>query len=588
MKISVFNGTLLLACLIIIGSFLGCGSSGNTVIEPLVFNEKISNVIAVDNTIIFSVEVADGRFELFSYNLTTATRSGISDNFSAKSGLKPVAVCPDGAHIVYRADKDYDGFDELYSNAIVGGSEVQLTSRIATQTVSSDDVITHTNWQWVNSSPIEKVIFRSDPDNDDTYEIQSIEMDGTDLIVLSGNLETKCFSSDCWKASSSGEQITFLVETQDDDLLTSQSIYSIAADGTALVMLNQALLSGSRIHDWQWAPNQSSIAYISQNIGSAKQLYVVSLDASERTLVNPDSLSVGVEKFIWSPNSLQIAYSDDSSVADNPSLFNYVLADDQTISLIDTFDVANPAIVNWQWSPDSLRIGYLADQSFSGITELFTVQADGLWHRKMSQSLTNQTTPIDPLIQSSWMWSPDSNYVSFLAESEQNKLNDELYISAADGSSSSLVNHELEPLATLLASSEQWSQNSERIVYQTTFDNSSIESIYSVLPDGSSSKRLTPSLSSIESINNWFSISPDSESLLFQVTTSSQNNVTLQRAALDAVTKNDISRVGIATQVQWFFDDENLRVLYVHKAGNDASESLYSVLPDGSDKQKIY
>jgi hypothetical protein len=594
MNTSLLNGAMQLTCLIIVGSLfsslLGCGSSDDdeVIIEPLVFNQKISNIIVNQSNIIFAVEVADQRFELFSYNIETNTRSGISDIFSANNGLNPVEICPGGNHIVYRADKDNDGFDELYSNSIDGSNEVQLTDNVATQSVINGETVTHSNWQWVNSSPLERIIFRSDPDNDDIYEIQSVNIDATDLLLLSGNLDTLCFSSECWKTTSSGEQITFLVETEDDESFTAQSIYSIAADGSGLVMLNQELSADSRIHDWQWAPNDSSIAYISQNIGSPNQLYIVTADASTRTLVNTTSVSVGVKQFSWSPNSLQIAFNNDNRQAGQLSLFNYLVTETEIVWLIDTFDVANPVIVNWQWSPDSSRIGYLADQSFSGITELFTVQADGLWHRKMSQSLTNQTNPVDPLIQTSWLWSPNSNYVSFMAESQQIKINDELYVSAADGSRFNLVNLALDPEASLIASNEQWLEDSSRIVYQVTADDSTIDSIYSVLPDGTNSKRLTPSLSPTETIINWFSISTDSSNLLFQVASTSENNVTLQRATVDALARNDISRVGIASQAQWFTATDGLRVIYVHKINNNSSESLYSVLPDGTDKQKIY
>jgi len=233
--------SLLMAC--------GSGSSRpSPEVEVVAYAEKISNLVVTQSVVIFAVEVADNRFELFSVDPVTGTRTGISDTFSANAGLRPVALSPDLTRVGYRADKDNDGFDELYSNLIDGSNEVLLSSRIATATVSDSATLIHYNWQWSPDSS--KIIFRSDPDSDAIFEIQSISPDGTNWVELSANLSVACFASACWKIAGNASHITFLVEAINQTSQLSQNIYSAKLDGSGLVLLNQPLTEDSRIHDW--------------------------------------------------------------------------------------------------------------------------------------------------------------------------------------------------------------------------------------------------------------------------------------------------------------------------------------------------
>ncbi len=559
---------------------LACGSSSDSdsPVEEVPYNEKISNIIVGNSLIVFAAEVADNRFELLSVDPVTAVRKGISDPFSAKNGLRPVAISPDQTKIAYRADRDYDGIDELYSNLLDGTNEVLLTNAIGTSTTNNSGTTVHYNWQWTNDSS--RIIFRSDPDDDGIFEIQSILSDGTDLLELSGDLAVSCFSSECWKMSSDGLYISFLVQSVDQTSQILQNIYAVLVDQTGFFKLNQTLNPNARIHDWQWSPDGSRIAYISQNIDEINQLYTVLPSATERVLLNNDSLVTGVEKFSWSPDSTRLAFTDDTSQAGVVRLFNDLVDATDRVELIDIQDVEAPIIVDWAWSPDSSRIAYRADQNIAGKVELFTIETDGDWHRKMNGVLLENTA-----IQDQWDWSPDSLYVSFYAEQETAVNLDEFYVSTADASSSNRVNLALASNTQLILSDKSWLNDSSRLIYQTSPDGVKVNAIYSVLPDGSNSIRLTEELTSEESMTSWFLIAPDNSRLLYLVSNTTAGRVGLHSSSITSNERISLSSTGIVSEAQWLVD--SARVIYVETSVN-ASQELFSILNDGTGRVKLY
>jgi len=511
-------------CLLLMNA---CSSSDDeTPIVPIAYSEKISNITIGDTLVFFSVEVADDRFELFSVDPTTGIRNGISDTFSAENNLRPLAITSDGTRVAYRADKDNNGTDELYANLVDGSSEIELSNQLESN--NSD----HINWQWMPNNS--RVIFRSDPDSDGVYQIQSILPDGTDLQTISSNLSVSCDLQTCWQIANDSSSITFKTESTNQNAEISQNLYSVSANGDNLILLNQVLNADSRIHNWQFSPDNSSIAYISQNIGEVNQLYTISADGSQRTLLNNQSISTGVESFAWSPDSSQIAYTDDSRSAGLASLYTDFPDASNRIHLIDTFEVTNPVLFDWQWSPDGSRIAYTADQEIQGTLELFTVQNDGQWHRRM-----NALLPQNGVLQNEWQWSPLSDFIAFYAEIDPSTVYDELYSAAADGSSSTQVN--LLHNNRLQVTRQHWTPDGTRLIYSTINDTGEILAIYSVLNDGTQVIQITNNLEDNQSIQNGYLISPDSSKIIYQINHSDNNTTSLHVGSVSASNRIDLA-----------------------------------------------
>jgi len=551
---------------------LACSSTEEeAIVTPIPYSEKISNVTISDSLVYFSVEVADGRFELFSVNPATGIRNGISDVFSAENNLHPLSVSGDGTRVAYRADKNNDGVDELYSNLIDGDSEALLSNTL--ETANSD----HINWQWMPNSS--RIIFRSDPDGDGIFQIQSILPDGTDLQTISSNLTTTCDLETCWQIASDSSSITFKIEATSQNSEISQNLYSVSAEGSNLTLLNQVLNSDSRIHDWRFSPDNSLIAYISQNIGEVNQLYTVNSDTSQRTLINTQSITIGVESFEWSPDSTRIAYTDDSLVAGLANLYvDFPDASDR-IQLIDTFEVANPVLFDWQWSPDSSRIAYSADQEIQGTLELFTVENDGQWHRRM-----NALLPENGVLQNEWQWSPLGDFIAFYAEINPDRVYDELYSSAADGSSRNQVN--ILHNRRLHTTRQHWTPDGTRLIYSTIDDDGKIIAIYSVLNNGSQVIQITNVLEGEQSIKSDFQISPDSSKIIYQIDSSDGNTTSLHLGSVNTSSRVNLATIGVVSQAYWSMD--STRVIYVIKNNEDISEKMFSILTDGTGKVRLY
>jgi len=556
---------------------VGCGSNSNDsiIVVPDPFSEKISNIIVTDSNVYFAVEVADGRFELFGVDPVTGEGSEISDVFAATSSLKPVSVSPSGNRIAYRADRDNNGADELYSNLIDGSDEVQISSILGNSTL--DTSLAQINWQWMPDSS--RIIFRSDPDLDGIFEVQSILPDGTDLQMISADLSVTCDEMICWKIADDSSVVTFKTESLNQNSQLSQNLFSVAADGSGLIQLNQTLNVDSRINNWNFAPDNSLIAYTSQNDGEVSQLYTVQADASNRVLLNTNSLSIGVETFVWAPDSTQIAFTDDVSLAGLPSLYVDLPDGTNRIRLIDTFEVANPVVFDWRWAPDSSRIAYTADQETQGIFELFTVQNDGQWHRTMNAPL-----PANGVVQNEWQWSPASDFIAFYAEISLEDNYDELYSAAADASA--LIQVNLLHDNNLLVTRQHWTIDGSRLIYSTVDTDGNLIAIYSVLSDGSGVVQLTEEIQTNQIINNGYSISPDSSHIIYRITSADTNITSLHLGAINNSNRLNLATLGIVQQAFW--SNDSSRIIYVVQTNDNISEQMYSILADGTGKIKLY
>ncbi len=560
-------------------SVAGCGGSSDEETEelpPPPFAEKISNVIVSDSLVYFAVEVEDGRFELLGTDPLTGQLTRVSDTVSAKSALHPIGLSPDQSRIAYRADKDNDGFDELYANLADGTQEIQLSARLETNAINSVNP-DRINWQWFSDS--NRIVFRSDPDNDDIFEIQTIQSDGTALAEASGDLSVTCVGIHCWQLSDDANFLTFKTESLNETSQVSQNLYSAQADGSGLTVINQTLDPDSRIIDWQFSPDSSLVAYISENIGQAKQLYLIAPDATGRLLINSESLSSGVTEFQWSPNSTQITFADDRLAAANPSLFVADTDGSNQLHLIDTFEVSSPTLVDWQWSPDGSHVAYRADQETRGLVELFTVPVNAQWHRRI-----NPLMPSSGQIQDQWSWSPASDYLAFFAEVSVENAYDELYIGSTDASLLSQANQLHRTI--LNVETPQWTADSSRMLYSTLAINGQLSGLYSVATDGTNIVQLNRPLDSNETINADYILSPDNNNAAFTISSSTSSSKSLHMGGVSSTNQVDLVTIGDVQQFFWLNDSS--RLIYVVKFDNELSEQIYSVLPGGTGKIRLY
>ncbi|TQV70947.1 hypothetical protein FLL45_21715 [Aliikangiella marina] len=576
----VINITVVL----VLSSFLACsGSSDDDDLPPPppVSEDYPQKVVILDQTpthLIFSVEVAEGRFELYSHNLTTGQNSAISDFYSANNGLRPFGLNSDGSRIAYRADKDLDGTDELYTNLVDGTAEFQVTDTIGTSTTDNSGTTLHYNWQWLFASS--SLIFRSDPDADGIFEIQTVAFDGGSLITVSADLSVKCLAQNCWKTANQGSVITFMVESINQNSEVEQNLYRVLSDSSGLTQLNQSTASDTRLIDWQWSGDGSQIAFIHQEAGSPANLALVDPNTFSVLTLSNSGLQTGVTEFAWAPDDSRIAFSEDAAVAGNLSLYTLLPDGTDRHELLDSSLVQTPNLFEWAWAPDATRVAFRADQNLTGVNELFTVAPDGQFHRKMNPPMSALDS-----IQTNWQWSPDSANIAFHGNIETNQIDDELYVSAADGSARIQANAALTNTASLVTTNSQWTNNGERIIYQVADPSGEASGLYSVLANGGDQARINESIQAGQSMLTNFQLSPNDIQVAYQLSDAT-NNITLQIANIDGGNRINIRTVGTVSLPRWSLDGSRLFYVYLSEASE--SQGLFSVLSDGTGSVQIY
>ena len=564
---------------IVILTYLGCSSSSDAPVEPPPpFAEQISNVKIASTGIVFAVEVDDGRFELFSVNPTSASRNGLNDSFSPSTDLRPVDISPSGAYVAYRADKDDNGIDELYVNSINGGNEVLISNQMPVTALVGSEQIPVNNWQWSTDSS--RIIFRSDPDSDGIFEIQTMLVDGSGLATVTQDLTTQCYSTDCWKLSSDGNYLTFFVETGDINTTATQQLYSVTLDGSNLVELNHTLSSNSRIHSWAFAEDNSLVGYISQDVGSPNQLYVVTPDGMTRTLISNSGIVLGVTQFAFAPNSNTIAFSEDANLNGQLSLFTNLVDGSDRIELIEHVDVTNPKLFSWQWSANSKRVAFISDMRTQNIAELFSVESDGEWYRKINPNLLP-----NGVVNDEWQWSNSGGYISFFADIESMTAYDELYVTSSDATTQNKVSLTLQSGVTIDPQSILWLGNDSRLLYQLQNAQGLNSAIYSVLPDGTSNQKVSHDLTTTMNILSPLEESTDSTQVLFRVD-HGNGLISLHNASTDGSSISHLSSVDNVAWADWLTD--NSRVIYVATRPGETSQRLLSVLPNGTGEVLLY
>jgi len=574
-----------IASVALLSGILSCGSSSSSPEEPEPpFAQKLSNFLITTKGVFFAVEVDSGRYELFCVDPFSAERHEISDEFSATRGLKRMAISPDTSRVAYRADKDFDGVDELYVNSLSGDAEVQVVSELPTTTPTgltsgSSQLVSRINWQWSPDST--RIIYHSDFDNDGVFEIQSVLADGTGHAVVSGDISTQCSDESCWKVSPDGAYITFLSKTDNQNGAVGQNIYVANLEGENLTRLNQQLTNDSRIQTWLWNNDSNLVYYISQNVGTPSALYSVTPDAITRTLISQSGTSHGIYEFAFTAASNLIVFREDTNVADLPSLF--IIGEDglNRTELVDRFTVSNPEVTSWEWSPAAQRIAYVADQETEGTFELFTVETDGEWHRK----LNNNLLPSGGL-QSNWQWSDNGASIVYFADIETRDPFDELFVSDDDGSNIENVGLQLQADAAISLADMAWVADNSRVIYQVENNNQEIQAIYSVLSNGTNPQLLTGTLEAGDFIYSGFKISTDTNQILYRQFQQNGNYTRLNLSEVDGSVNRDLVTVGQVEYFNWTSDGS--RVLYQIKLPGEISEQFYSILPNSSGRLKLY
>ena len=142
---------------------------------------------------------------------------------------------PDSSRVLYRADQDTDGVDELYSVPSGGGAAVKLNGAL----VANGDVYSY-GFQFSPDSS--RVLYLADQDTDGVYEIYSVPIGGGAAVKLNGPLSMESdVSSGGLQFSPDSARVLYRADQDTDGVC---ELYSVPIGGGATVKLNAPLVAG--------------------------------------------------------------------------------------------------------------------------------------------------------------------------------------------------------------------------------------------------------------------------------------------------------------------------------------------------------
>ena len=294
-------------------------------------------------------------------------------------------ISPDGSRVVYRAEQETVGVNELYS-VPVGGSAapVKLNAPLpAGGSTNSYDI----------SPDSQYVVYTADQDTDNVNELYRAPLDGSGPPVkLSGPLVAGG-GVIYFKFSPDSAWVIFLADKDTDNV---NELYAVPLDGSlAPVKLNGPLATGGNVAfagNFFISPDSTRVIYIAdQDTYNVDELYSVPIAGGTVTKLNPPLVPGGEVDWVSepqiSPDSSRVVYLADQETNDLEEIFSVPIAGGASVKLNGT--LAGNYLYDFAISPDSSRVVYRARQDSATQYELYSVPLAGGTTTKLNGFLSS-------------------------------------------------------------------------------------------------------------------------------------------------------------------------------------------------------
>jgi Tol biopolymer transport system component len=208
-------------------------------------------------------------------------------------GHRSPSWSPDGSEIIYSADVNADGIQQIMAMNADGSNQ---------HAVTNDPLFFSDEPVW--SPDGSKIAFVGAPSDFATPpEIYTMDIDGSNRVQVTHNAESAFYAS--WNPD--GNSLLYTCGTS-----TFTQLCTVHTDGsgeTQLTRLTEDALNGA------WSPDGSQIAFISSATGYVQRITVMNADTSNQhvlTTSNTDNQNVS-----WSPDGTKLLYDDYSGGVDN-------------------------------------------------------------------------------------------------------------------------------------------------------------------------------------------------------------------------------------------------------------------------------
>lgn len=311
--------------------------------------------------------------------MTGVTHVNLSGMTSGARSAVEYAYAPDASYVVYRADADTVGQNELYRYTISPPARLKLST-----TLQANGNVT--DFEISPSVANANIVYRADYTVDNRFELLSVPASGGPSILVSGSPVTGRDASRP-KFSLNGNRI-FFRSNRDDANKTE--LFRVQVDGTGLTKIGDiTAASGSVNPNYELSPDGNRIVFLADRTTTGvKELYSVVVNTGVVSKLSFGS-SGSTTKFAISPDGANVVFLINSLSVGANSLSSVPIAGGVLSwpRLSPEMTGATSSIIDFSISPDSQRVVFRGDAEIEGQIELWSTPITGVRPVRLSGSM---------------------------------------------------------------------------------------------------------------------------------------------------------------------------------------------------------
>lgn len=464
----------------------------------------------------------------------------ISGSIVASGDVESFRISPDGQTVVYIADQDVHGVNELYSVPITGGVEVKLNQGL----IAGGDVVTA-----FFAADSTRVVYKADQEQNGVFELYSVPIVGGPAVKLNSPLAT-------------GERIRSFSVTRTGTHLIYSSVqnsdtyrlYSVPITGGVVNKLTPIPLDEVWVFRFKRSPDGAHVVYSvsDDSSGDNYELYSVPIVGGTPIRLDRGSDIGGGEDarffFLISPDSNRVVYTIRKTQFGPVALYSIPINGGDKVKIKPDEQVYHADNFTVRISPDSTRVIYETYDS----NQIYSVPITGGARVRLFSPQAGE-------YNSRFSFSPDSERLVFV--SGVDRLNSDIYSVAIAGGTAVKLNQDS-------VSNIQYSisLDSERLVFVSGVDQ--FYDIYSVAIAGGTAVKLNQ-----DSVSNTrYLISPDSEFVIYYSSEAQEGQYAFFQVPIAGGQANRFNTAAGVSNVSISLDGTRVRYL--------AYQELYSVVID--------
>ena len=324
-------------------------------------------ISADSSTVVYLADQnTDGVNELFSVPIGGGTVTRLNDPLpsGADVGLFGVKLSPDGSTVVYSADQETNNVHELFSVPIGGGTVTKLNS-----TLPSGGSI----FEFKFTPDSSTVVYRGEQDTNGIDELFSVPAGGGIPLKLSKPGVNLFF----YEISVDGSTVVYQTNTGGSGV---DELFSVPIGGGTITQLNGPLADGETVGFFELSGDGSTVVYTTEPVGGfedpANGLYSVPINGGAKTRLNePFAEGSGISNSDISPDSSMVVYKADQDTVGVTEMYIVPIGGGTVTKLNDPL-VSGGDVNSFRFSPDSSIVIYEADQDTDEVDELYSVSLE--------------------------------------------------------------------------------------------------------------------------------------------------------------------------------------------------------------------